>query len=95
MTAITTDPEQTTAGQITTEQTTTKAKKKVGRKKATGRFDDRESLIDFVCSKYHQTPLAQAEIARMCQVSETTVANILDKAEGRAWLVAQQNTAED
>lgn len=61
---------------------------KKARKKITGRFDSREELVDFICSKYHKTPLKQAEIARLSKISETSVANILNGTEGSNWYSA-------
>ena len=55
------------------------------RKKITGNFDTRERLVEYICDKYHNTPLKQAEIARIVKISETSVKNILDGEEGQEW----------
>lgn len=57
----------------------------MGRKKTTGKFESREDLVNFICDRYHATPLGNSEIGRMAQVSERTVANILDGEEGKNW----------
>lgn len=71
-----------------------KVRKKIGRKKQSGRFDSREELVDFVCDKFYNTPLQQAELARLSKVSATTVANIISKGEGALWLVEQNQVTE-
>ncbi|MCP4528632.1 MAG: hypothetical protein GY833_22360 [Aestuariibacter sp.] len=51
------------------------------RKLKSGRFDSRQELIEFISEKYFHTAMQQAEIARLCQVSETTVANLIESQE--------------
>lgn len=53
------------------------------RRKTTGRFDTREELEQWVRHLYYDTSAKQAQIARACRVSETTVANILKKSSTR------------
>ena len=61
-----------------------------GRKKATGRYDTREELVDYVCSAYHNGPQNQAQIATAARVSAGVVQKILDGEEGKAWRQAQK-----
>jgi hypothetical protein len=75
---------------IETKQTKQANKKRV-RKRITGRFDTREELVNFICSKYHKTTLHQAEIARLTSISETSVAKILSGIEGDNWLKANKD----
>ena len=51
----------------------------MGRYLTTGRFDTREELEAWVWHLWQNTPACQADIARQCRVSPTTVANILKK----------------
>jgi len=50
--------------------------------KTTGRYGTREELCFFVNRWYYGSEMKQAEIARVCRVSEGTVANIIKKDEG-------------
>lgn len=52
-----------------------------GRKQATGRYDTREELEHWVRTWYRVSAMNQAQLARACGVSATTVANILKKKE--------------
>lgn len=49
----------------------------MARKKATGRFDTREELVQHVLFLELNTSCSAAQIARNVHVSETTVANIV------------------
>ncbi len=51
------------------------------RRLKSGRFIGRQQLIEFIAEKYYGTDLKQAQIARMCEISETLVANILESQE--------------
>lgn len=77
----------TTTTTTTTTSTITKQKKASRRPRTTGRFDSRAEFVDFICDKYYNSTLCQAEIARLACVSETTVANMLKSAERDEWLM--------
>ena len=47
----------------------------------TGRFGTREELEAWVWHLWQNTPANQADIARQCRVSTTTIANILKKGK--------------
>ena len=49
-----------------------------GRKKITGRYATRDELEEMVRYFYHETGMNQAQVAKLCRVSESTVAKILD-----------------
>lgn len=49
-----------------------------GRKVTTGKFATREELIQNVHFYYYETRQKQSQVAKTCQVSETTVAKILE-----------------
>ncbi len=51
------------------------------RKLKSGRFETRHALISYIADKYYGTDLKQAQIARSCEVSETTVASLLESQE--------------
>lgn len=51
------------------------------RRQVTGRFDTHEELAAYVWAVWSNTPAKQADIARQCQVSQTTVSNILKKGK--------------
>lgn len=51
------------------------------RKLKSGRFETRHALISYIADKYYGTDLKQAQIARTCEVSETTVASLLESQE--------------
>lgn len=53
--------------------------KVTGRKKTTGKYDTREELIEKVIGFKTQRGLSDTSIARICQVSAGTVANILNE----------------
>lgn len=45
----------------------------------TGRFATRAELVAWIWHAWQHTPACQADIARQCRVSATTVANILKR----------------
>jgi len=55
--------------------------KRRGRKPATGRFENNEQLVQFVREHYAIPGMKQAWVAKAARVSETTVANILNRRE--------------
>lgn len=59
-------------------------KTRAGRPRAKGRFDTRDELEERVEYLWKETDCQQAQIARNCQVSETTVANIIKQLGARA-----------
>ena len=55
------------------------ANKKRGRKLTTGKYATREELIHNVHFYYYETSQKQSQVAKTCQVSEATVAKILER----------------
>lgn len=49
----------------------------MGRYLTNGRFESREELVAWIWHQWTNTKANQADIAKQCRVSPTTVANIL------------------